>query len=807
MDVDSSTALPKANTATRVALFLVSANLILWEVLLTRIYSTILFYHFAFMAVSVSMFGLTLGAVLVFLKPPSKENLESRLGWLALATALATSLAIIAQLFMPLIPDETGVPASYMIVTYILSALPFVPGGAFICVALTRFDGVGVLYAADLAGAAAGCVLMPLIIVALNGPGAVLAAGALSCLAAALVWRKNTIQLAGVALGLAVALIIAAQVNVSTHWLRVRYQHAGAAPQAPYEAWNAFSRIVVIPNPGDQAFGWGIDPEILAKLPPVKQRWLSIDSGAGTPLTHFTGDLKELNHLRYDVTGVAHRLRSDADVCVIGPGGGRDLLTALAYKQHSVLGIEVNPNIVNAVNVIFGEYTGHLDQRKDVGFIVDDGRSALQRTDKRFDIIQASFVDTVAATAAGAYAFTENGLYTVEAWEMFMQRLKPRGMLSFSRFYYGATTWPVEIYRLVALASETLRQRGVKDPSQHIILIRNRLGNSPTDKIATLLVSPDPFSAEDVARSRETCKELLGEIALGPGISLDPNFAFLQSSSAAEQRARYPLDVTATFDDRPYFFFHSRLSDVLSGKQVEGFGGSAFNLPAVRMLVTLTLTVLALGAALILIPAFLMRGKSGAGARTGPLAIPIYFAAIGVAFMFVEIGLIQRLSLFLGHPIYGFTVVLFGLLLSGGLGALISDRLLGSMSPERQWRILALAALIIFVVELLSSIILKTYIGESTPLRIVLTLALICPTASFMGFGFPMGMALARVHKDSRTAWFWAINGATSVIGSVLAMLCSIELGIRAAIFTGLAIYILAAVLHGVAAARKPAAD
>jgi len=807
MDVVSEQPLPKAGAATRAALFLVSANLILWEVLLTRIYSTILFYHFAFMAVSVSMFGLTLGAVLVFVKPPTDKNRESWMGGLALATAGATAFSITAQLFMPLVPGPGGAPSHYMIATYLLSAFPFVPGGAFICLALTRYADVGVLYAADLAGAAAGSVLMPLIIIAFNGPGAVLVAAAFSSMAAALLWRTLNSRIAAISVAIALALIVAAQVNVSAEILRVRYMFAGPVEPSPYERWNAFSRITVNPS-NSSPFGWGIDPAIAVTLPPVKQRWLAIDSGAGTPLTFYNGDPKQISHLRYDVTTVAHRIRKNADVCIIGPGGGRDVLAALAYNQHSIQGVEVNPDIVYAVNTVFGDYTGHLDQRPDVAFAVDDGRSFLHRTDKRFDIIQASFVDTVAATAAGAYAFTENGLYTVEAWEMFMQRLKPRGMLSFSRFYYGATTWPVEIYRLVALASATLRARGITDPSKHILLLRNRLNVGQNEKIATLMVSPEPFNEEDIARAKETCKEVLGELALGPGISLDPNFEFLQQASTQELRAKYPLDVTPTYDDRPYFFFHARLSDVLSGNTQQAFGGSQFNLPAIRMLMTLSETVLALGALLIVFPIVWLRIRSGAWSSgpVGPASIPVYFGAIGVGFMLVEIGLIQRLSLFLGHPIYGFTVVLFGLLLSGGLGALISDRLLNWMSPARQWRILALTALVIFAVEAVSAQVMKSAIGESTPTRIVLTLLLIFPTASFMGFGFPMGMRLARAHSDSRTAWFWAINGAMSVIGSVLAMLCSIELGIRITILAGMAIYVVAAILHGWAMNRKSAA-
>jgi len=777
------------------AIFLVSANLVLWEILLTRIFSTILYYHFAFMAVSVSMFGLTAGAVAVFLSPPSEEKLTPRMGLLAGLTAAVTALAISVQLYIPLVPDADGAtPSSYLAATYVLSALPFVPGGAFICLALTRFADTGTLYAADLAGSALSCALMPLLIVAFNGPGAVWAAGAMSALAGAIVLMQSHRRNAAALAIAAIALTLAGQLNVSQQWLRVRYRHNGPSPATLYESWNAFSRIIVSPYWEPKPFSYGIAPAFLPGLPDSAQLWLEIDSGAATPITEFHGDLQKIDYLHLELCAIAHRMRENADVCIIGPGGGRDVLAALVFKQKSIMGIDVNPDILYAANTVFGDFSGHLDRRPDVTFMVDDGRSALTRTDKRFDIIQASFVDTVAATSAGAYAFTENGLYTVEGWKLFMQRLKPHGVVSFSRFYFGCANWPVEIYRLIALGAAALRESGVKDPAQHMLLFRVERG------MATLLVSPDPFSPEDVERAKKAAAAIQCEIALGPGICLDEKFKILtQVADIAQLRAAFPLDITPTYDDRPYFFFHARIRDILAGTGPEELGGSSFNLPAVRILITLTITVLALGALLIVFPIvwLKLRGATNASSeKDGPAALPLYFATIGFAFMFVEIGLIQRLSLFLGHPIYGFTVVLFGLLLATGLGSFLSDRILKTLAPRNHFAILLCAAAVITLAEIVGVWALQTQISAQIASRIAVTLLLICPPAVLMGFAFPMGMDLSRRANDSRAAWFWSINGATSVMGSVLAMLFSIELGIRITMLAGAAIYLLAAALH-----------
>ncbi len=792
----------------RMAIFLVSANLVLWEVLLTRIFSTILYYHFAFMAVSVSMFGLTFGAVLVFLFPPPENTLNSRLGVLAGLTSLVTAAAIFIQLIVPLNPDANGaVPSTYLALTYVLSALPFVPGGAFICLALTRFKDTGTLYAADLAGSAVSCALMPLLIIAFNGPGAVLAAASASALAGAIVFSRSDKFRAGALVTFAVGLIAVGQLNVSQQWLRVRYRHDGPAPVPLYESWNAFSRIIVTPYWSRKPFNYGIDSSFEAELPEINQLWLQIDAGAATPITEFNGNLEKVSYLKHELSAVAHRMRENADVCIIGPGGGRDVLAALAFKQASVTGIDVNPDILHADNVVFGDFSGHLDRRNDVTFMVDDGRSALTRIDRRFDIIQASFVDTAAATSAGAYAFTENGLYTVEAWTLFMQRLKPRGVLSFSRFYYGATTWPVEIYRLVALSAAALRQAGVTDPAKHILLFRGRqhaVGQSiEVEKMATLLISPDPFSPEDIERAKKASADVRCDLALAPGVMLDDKFKVLIAATDSDElRRAFPLDVTATYDDRPYFFFHSRLKDVIAGGAAPEEGDSAINLPAVRILATLTVTVIVLGVLLIIFPVVFLRLRGKSGATTGPAAIPLYFGAIGIAFMFVEIGLIQRLSLFLGHPIYGFTIVLFGLLMATGVGSFSSNQVLKSLGAQSHFAILLAAAGVIVLAEYIGAAVMHDHISAQTSTRVLLTLVLICPPALLMGFAFPMGMDVAGRVQDSRTAWFWSINGATSVIGSVLAMLCSIELGIRMTIFAGAMIYLFAAVLHRMAAAR-----
>lgn len=775
--------------STYLSLLLVSCAVILWEVFLTRIFSVILYYHYAFMAVSVAMFGLTLGAVLVFLRQPiPSAHLDRKLGQLALWTAILIIMAISIQLSIPLQFVNRAAPARYLVQTYILAALPFIPAGMFICLALTRFQKVGALYAADLVGAGIGCALVPALLFTFGGPGATVVAGAVACLAALVQIRSARPAWAGAVLLLSIGLVGFAFANRDGGWLRIRWRHTGAEPKALHESWNAFSRITVRPLLQNIPFGWGIDPEHFPHLRPVEELYLEIDSGAATPLTRFDGNLDRLDHLRYDVTAFAHLLRQPADVLIIGAGGGRDVLTALAFRQRSVRAVEVNPNTVRAVNDLFGDFTGHLDRLPQVTFVTDEGRSYLAATADKFDIIQASFIDTVAATAAGAYTFVENGLYTVEAWKLFLSRLRPQGILTFSRFYYGSTTVPVEIYRTVALAVAALKSFGVSDPASHILLITNR-NAQVKEVVATILLSPSPFSGNDIAKARDECVRLRCEVALSKENSKDSIFDEMLGRAPIARLSQFPFDISPPLDDRPFFFFHVRVADILRGKKWRAYGGSAFNLPAVQILVTLTAITTLLGLALILLPRIWL-GIGGRWPSRPKLSLaPLYFAAIGLAFMFVEIGLIQRFSLLLGNPTYGFTVVLLGLLTLGGLGSLMAEHLGKRLQVSRQWIILGSLPVGLLGAEAASSYLLAPGVGTGEASRILLSLLLISVPALLMGLPFPMGMAAVQRASDQRAAWYWAINGACSVVASVLAMVCSLTFGIRMTIMLGVLFY------------------
>jgi hypothetical protein len=771
--------------ATYAGLFLVTLATLMFEILLTRIFSVTLWYHFAFVAVSVAMFGLTAGALAIYLIPRWFPQERTRTAMAVSAAAFGASLVAAVLVHITLRTDNEY----RLAITYLLTSVPFVFSGICVCLALTRYPGaVGRLYAVDLAGAALGCIALILLLAVMDGVSAVFAIGALA-LGAALVWappdaRKLRVAAAGLAMLMGG---LAALNNIGAHrqepLFAIRWTKIGDEVRPVYERWNAFSRITVHAYKPTDPVGWGLSPTYRAERS-VPLAWLVIDAGAGTLLTEFKGDLREVDYLRFDIINLAHHLRPAAKTAVIGAGGGRDVLSALLFKAPQVVALEFNGVTLDTVNGRFAKFTGHLDRIPGVTFVHDEARSWLARSPERFDLIQASWIDTWAATAAGAFVLSENSLYTREAWRIFLDHLTPSGIVTFSRFYSPQN--PREAARLTALARAALLDRGVAEPERHIMLAATRwVPDRKRDPTATILVSSAPFSAEDVARMRAVCDELQFDLVLAPGLppSAPPLVRAAAAGEALSERTPFAYSIVAPTDDRPFFFNMLSLTSLLD-PEVRALKDA--NILVARTLFWLLATVVGLAALCVGLPLVLRSAEvRPRGADAGLVA---YFAAIGLGFMFVEIALLQRLAIFLGHPTYALGVLLFGLLLSCGAGSFLATR--GrALAPV----LLALLALLIVTGALGLPRLALALEGEPTPARIGVALAFIAPPGVLMGMAFPFGVSAALGRRDGLLPWLWGINGAASVLASVLAVLIALELGIGANLWIGAACYLVAA--------------
>jgi hypothetical protein len=797
----------RAGARTFAGLFLVALVTLTYQLLLTRTFSVTMYYHFAFVAISVTMFGMAVGGLIVFLRPARfAPALASR--QLAAAAALFAAtivLSYLTHLSIPFLLLPSLVTAYSVALTYTALSVPFVFSGMAVSIALTRFPRqVGALYASDLAGAALGCLAVGPALRMSDAPTAVLASAAVAGVAAVLFagdaqaspvppapagGRARSWLLAALAAGLAglaIANGVAARRNAG--FVRPIFVKGGYEPRPLVEKWNSFSRVRVIGNPERpmRPSGWGFSQTLPSDLR-ARELHLDIDSYAGTEMTAFDGDVSALEHLKYDVTNVAHYLRPGSRVLVVGTGGGRDVLAALAFDQASVTGVEINEGILDLVNRRFGDFTGHLDRHPKVTFVNDEARSFVARYPGRVDIIQISLIDTWAATASGAFVLTENSLYTVEAWKIFLQHLAPRGILTVSRWYYADR--PGEVYRLASLATEALMQMGAPDPGAHYAIVRARPASAAQglDGIGTMLVSPDPLTPDDLDRLESVAARLRFDIVQSPRHSADATFADLATADRVRQAvASHPLNISAPTDDSPFFFHMLRLGDVLSPEKWQDQGIVQFNMTAVGVLGVLLVTVLALTAACIFLPMALSARRAD---FTGAAPHLLFFTGIGLGFMLIEISQVQRLAVFLGHPAYSLSVVLFSILLSSGAGSLSTGRI--RSEREALTRIAALLVVLV-VFGAVTPAAIRAFDSGSTAVRILVSVGILLPLGFVMGMAFPIGMGRALRERPAIAPWLWGVNGAASVCASVLSVVIALGAGISMSFWAGVLCYAVA---------------
>ncbi|QCI63101.1 class I SAM-dependent methyltransferase [Phreatobacter stygius] len=797
---------------------LITAATLMLQIVETRIISVTSWYHLAFFVISIAMFGLTAGAVWVYLRSETyrPEQLSHHLSVASLSFALATVFALLVQLTI-----VTSLPASVMSFVVwaefaVALSLPFFFSGIVVSLALTRSPyPIGVVYGVDLLGAALGCLGALVLLNLVSGPSAVLWIAVLGAVGglffagpgregvppgrpiAARLFRHRR-----VVLGCLAALAAA---NSATESIRPTIVKDGIEQPAltAYEQWNSFSRITVGQSETATPVLWGPSPRFASHQ--IDQRWMNIDGGAGTAVYRFTGNLNEVAFLRYDVTNLAYALPALRTGAVIGVGGGRDMLSARLFGLSEVVGVEINPIFIDLLTRRFANYTA-IGRLPGIGFEIDEARSWFARTDRTFDIIQMSLIDTWAATGAGAFTLSENGLYTVEAWRIFLERLTPEGVFTVSRWHAPGEV--NETGRMVSLAVATLQALGVAEPKRHMFMASSGL-------VATLVMSRSSLSDQALEALRTAAATYAFSVLLDPRApAASPLLESIVSAPDGDslQRATQSsyLDLSAPTDARPFFFNQLRLDrlldqDILAVASRPGVYGG--NLSATLTLAMLIVISAVLVAATIIIP---LRSTVSRAASTLTIAGTAYFALIGIGFMMVEIALLQRISVFLGHPVYALSVVLFSLILSTGLGSLASERLrLDGSLRLIGWSALT-GAYLLALPSWLPGALLHL---ESASLmsRAGLAVLVLAPAGFLMGFGFPTGMRLVSMIDQRPTPWFWGINGAAGVLAASVAVLTSIEFGIDTTLRAGAVCYLLLPgpallLVRCVRAARKDAA-
>ncbi|HEY8527873.1 MAG TPA: hypothetical protein VIL48_23115 [Acidimicrobiales bacterium] len=799
MTAETPAASLRARPATYAGLFIVTLTTLMYEIVLTRIFSVAMWYHFAFVAISVALFGMTAGALIVHLRPRwfRDEMVKQQMWRFSLLYAVSVAVAFVVQLAIPFVPHMTMAGVSSIVLTCVVISVPFVCSGVVVCLALTRFPKkVNRLYAADLVGAGLGCVLLVVAFWWLDGPSLVIGIGALACVAAvafaydAGVRPSRKLLSAGV---LAVLVLVTAG-NAYRHsqgnpFIRILWAKEQQDTLHTYDRWNAFSRITVDGQPTDvgRPAGYGMSPEMPEDIV-VPQMSMLIDGTAGTMITGYDGDESTTDFLRYDITNLGYYPLDGTDFtsAVIGVGGGRDVLTGLEFGAREVTGIEINGNILDLTTDELGDFTNLTDDPR-VRLVNDEARSWLTRTDERFDMIQMSLIDTWAASSAGAFALTENSLYTTDAWQTFFDRLSPDGILSVSRWYTIGGAEPFETLRTAALATEVLTRNGVENPRDHVLIYKGP-EQQFASSAATILVSPSGFDDEALTTIDENAERLGFEPILTPTAVADQRFADIVAPGGPDAGIeQFDEDLSPPSDDRPFFFQMASLDTFLSG---EGFSNDLVFRP-VLVLGSLALAVLLLAAVFIGGPLASMGRKVQ---HRGMSPFYLYFAGIGLGFMLVEFSQLQRLNTFLGHPTYALAVVLFTLLLFSGLGSMLVERVIDPARPRSLLVPVGVLLVILLVFGAITDSVTDAAAGGTTPVRIGVAIGLLAPLALLMGMPFSIGMGAASRREGAPTAFLWGINGAMSVVASVCGALMAMFFGISVTFASGFVAYLVAAV-------------
>lgn len=790
----------RARPATYAGLFVVTLSTLAYEIVLTRIFSVTMWYHFAFVAISVALFGTTAGALLVHQRPQwfTEDKVKGQMWRFSLAYSLFIVVAISTQLSINFRVEANAGAMAAVFWTCVIIAIPFVCAGVVVCLALTKFgDKVNRLYAADLVGAGLGCLLLVIAFNYFDGPSLVVLVAAVAAAGAFLfavdAKERKGMVLAGAA---TVLLLFGAFGNDALHarnkpFIKILYTKEEKDTRHRSDTWNAFSRVTVDgdANIFSPPFGNGLSDTMPADLT-VRQLSMLIDSTAGTVMTGYTGDPDETDFLRYDISNLVYHAQEGPDfghAAIVGVGGGRDVLSAAEFGADEVTGIEINDNILDLVTDEYGDFT-QLDKVPGVELVNDEARSYITRTDDSFESIQISLIDTWAATSAGAFALSENSLYTTDAWDTFLDKLTPDGILSVSRWFRHENPEPLEMLRTTALASQVLTDRGVEDPRDHILIYEGPPEGPVGATVGTIMVSQEPFSDDQLDKIAEVAEEMRFLPVLTPEIENNefPFAPLAEPGGPGPNLGVVKADISPPTDDKPFFFQMADVGNVIKR-----------DLPANKQVFRSVVVLAALAVAVLLLAAVCIGGPLfQIGRRTshrGRKPYYLYFCGIGLGFLMVEISQLMRLSTFLGHPTYALTVVLFTVLIFSGAGSMAVDKLIKIEKPMSLLVPLLLLLGVAVVFGLLTPQLIEEFAGRTTPVRVGLAVGLLAPMAFFMGMPFSIGMRMASTDEDSPTAFLWGINGAMSVVASVFATVIALFFGIIWTFVAGIAAYVLAA--------------
>ncbi|HET6161201.1 MAG TPA: hypothetical protein VFE34_22865 [Dongiaceae bacterium] len=798
------------------AVSLLSLAAIAYEILLTRLFSIALWHHFAYMIISLALLGYgASGTFLVFAKHRLLSRFHTSFAALAVSFGVAAigCYALVRHLpFNPLEIIWDWRQQVHLAAIYLLLAVPFFAAASAIALVLAAWPArIGAVYRADLMGAGLGALGIVAALFVLPPEDCLRIIAAFAFGAAALALYSVGRRPAAFAILLLAVPAALAWPQTSLTPMPSPYKTLSLALNVPgarivAERTSPLGRLTVVESPHvplRDAPGLSL----ASTLMPPEQLGIFTDGEGMTAVTRFGGDFAAVAYLDELTTALPYHLLDRPATLVLGAGGGAQVLQALFHRAPRIDAVELNAQLVDFVRRDFDDFAGHIYAHPAVSVHVAEARSFVEASDARWDLIQVALLDSFASSAAGVQALSESPIYTVEAFQTYLRHLAPGGMLAVTR-WLGSP--PRDTLKLLATAISALEANGLGSAGERMVLLHNW-------NTATLLVRNDAFSRDEIALIRRFAAERQFDLAWFPGIRREDTNRYhrmakptlFDATAALLGPARsafvddYRFDIRPATDDRPFFFQFFRWALLPELATIQSRAGLVYLDSGYLVLALALPQAVAAAAVLILLPLAWLRRAERATRAPGRIRVALYFLAIGLAFLFIEIAFIARFSLFLGHPLSAIAVTLAGFLVSAGLGSGVS-RNIATRWPQMA---IVLAVAAIATLGTFYALVLPHAFGAMMGLPLaaksVIAIGLIAPLGFAMGLPFPLGLTRVSESAPALLPWAWGINGCASVIAAVMATLLAMHFGFTALLVLALGLYAAAAFLLG--QERRPA--
>ena len=788
-----------------IAIALISACALAYEVLLMRLFSIIQWHHFAYMMISVALLGYGAAGALLTVVAHRLQSFAKAFVVSAAGFGVFALLCFVAAQRLEFNPLELLWDPQQplkLIVIYLLLFVPFGCAGFCICLALYRFpDQIGRIYSFDITGASIGAASIVLALFVMPALAALKLIACLALVAAGVAAFVSGLGARWVVASLALSIVPLLLPDIFTALSPSPYKELSQAlrvkdTQVIAERSSPLAQLTVVES---RLIPFRYAPGLSLNAPdePPPQLALFSDGDAPSMITHYDGRSEPLAYLDYLTPAAPDHLIDRPRVLVLGAGAGTDLLAALTHGASAIDAVELNPQTIRLVDETFGSFSGRPYSARGVRVSIAEARGYVAGSDAQYDLIEIALLDAFGTASAGLHALSESYLYTVEGLRSYLGRLRPGGLLAITRW---VTLPPRDVLKLFATAVVALEQSDAAEPGKRLALIRGI-------KTATLIVKNGDFTAQEIGRLREFCRARSFDVAYYPGIDesevnrytiLDrPHFfegaKALLSPGREDFIARYKFEIAPATDDKPYFFNFFRWSTLPELLSLKAQGGLALFDWGYPVLVATLVQALLARVVFILVPIAVRAGRRG-GPPLSRSRVAAYFLAVGLGFMFIEIAFIQKFTLFLSHPLYAVAVVLAAFLFFAGLGSRYAQRALARKGGYGRIGRAVVAIAVIAASYLVLFPKLFPPLAPATDLvRVAVSILLIAPLAFAMGIPFPTGLARTSRIAADLVPWAWAVNGCASVVGAVAATLLAVEIGFTAVVVIALALYGLAA--------------